>query len=161
MNIFVLDYEPYLAAQYHCDKHVVKMVLETAQILSTALRLRGVDCADLYKTAYVNHPCVQWAAESEGNLAWLSQMGYCLGEEYTHRYGKHHKSATIIDNCIKHIDCLPFEEMTPFRLALPDCYRFDDTVKSYRAYYVGEKSRFCKYTNREPPEWLAPHLEAA
>ena len=98
MNIFYLDKNPKIAAQMHCDKHVVKMVLEYAQILSTAHRvIDGDEVADregLYKIAHKNHPSTAWARAGRGNYNWLSDLWGYLGNEYTHRYGKVHKAAT-------------------------------------------------------------------
>lgn len=147
MNIFVLSKSPTLAAQYHCDKHVVKMVLETAQLLSTV-------AGEGYKPTHKNHPCTVWARESLANYHWLYALGQALGQEYTHRYGKVHKSSLVIDSLPYAPATVTGGMSTPFALAMPDEYRTDCPVASYRAYYVGEKSRMLKYTNRRAPEWV-------
>ncbi len=146
MNIFVLDEDPTIAAQYHCDKHVVKMVLETAQILSTVSG-RG------YKPTHVNHPCTVWARESKANYQWLYDLGVALGKEYTHRYRRKHKSSFVIAEQWPCED-LPSGELTPFALAMPDEYKVDCPVESYRAYYRGEKAAMLTYKHREVPSWL-------
>jgi hypothetical protein len=83
MNIFLLDSNIKKCAQYHCDKHVVKMILESAQILSTVLRLNGVDQG--YKTTHANHPCTLWAGKSFSNWKWLRELASALNKEYRFR----------------------------------------------------------------------------
>ena len=149
MNIFVLDRDIETCAQYHCDKHVVKMTLETAQILSTIL-------GGPYKPTHANHPCTKWARETEGNLVWLWRLGNALGEEYYHRYGKIHKSHQVIAGLqlsSKFCDVRTMN-MTPFAQAMPDNYKGRDAVQAYRDYYRGEKSDIATYKNRQKPYWL-------
>lgn len=99
MNIFILDENPVLAAQYHCDKHIVKMATEYAQILSTAhwkmksqITLDPAFSSALYKPTHVNHPCVEWAAAHNQNYLWLWDLYDAVGNEYWKRYGKQHKA---------------------------------------------------------------------
>lgn len=152
MNIFVLDTDPNLAAKYHCDKHVVKMVLETAQLLCSAYPEGEAP----YKRTHYNHPCAKWARETSGNYFWLAALGHSLSREYTHRYGKYHKSSRVINWCLGNMDrlSLPQGYMTDFVLAMPDEYKLQSVVDSYRWYYVGEKGHLLTYKNREEPEWL-------
>ena len=86
MNIFVLDSNIQKCAQYHCDKHVVKMILESAQLLSTVLRLNDVDYG--YKATHANHPCTSWAGESLSNWKWLRNFAFELNQEYRFRFGR-------------------------------------------------------------------------
>jgi len=154
MNIFVLDLEPHLAAQYHADKHVVKMVLETAQILCTVLNKMGYTTP--YRSSHIHHPCVKWAAKSYENYIWLKNLGLELGAEYTYRYGKIHKCFEVIVN-LPSPDFNEFleNEATPFAQAMPDIYKNqEDTVAAYRNYYVGAKKDLLKYTKRKMPGWL-------
>ena len=95
MNIFHLHTNPKIAARMQCDKHIVKMVLETAQMLSTAARAKGHNIG--YKTAYPNHPMTLWVGESPHNYAWTAIHGLELAREYTKRYKKRHKSQDIIE----------------------------------------------------------------
>ena len=98
MNIFVTDPDPVISAQTLCDKHVVKMVLESAQMLSTAWREYSSEYADeheLYKTAHLNHPCSIWVRLARENYRWLYKHFVALCEEYTHRYEKSHASARL------------------------------------------------------------------
>lgn len=144
MNIFVLDLDPIKAAQYQCDRHVVKMTLETAQILSTVLD-------GPYRPTHHNHPCVKWAGVSKENADWLITHGLALGEEYTFRYGKVHKSVEVIKSLSP--DKLVSLGLTPFAQAMPDQYRNPDVVKAYRDYYRGEKT-WAMWTKRRKPEWF-------
>ena len=154
MNIFVLDQNPVRAARMQCDRHVVKMTLETAQMLSTVINELGGQSP--YKTAHVNHPCSVWARQSVENFRWLYRHGMALSLEYTKRYGKTHKSESVIRQCL---DALPTVSMasveqTPFPLCMPDKYKCDDAVESYRRFYIGEKSRFAQWNKTtEPPAW--------
>ena len=95
MNIFYLHNDPQVCAAYHCDKHVVKMILEYAQLLSTAHHeLDGVPSIECYKKTHVNHPCTKWVRESLQNYRWLMRLITGLNDEYRKRYNKdvNHKS---------------------------------------------------------------------
>ena len=106
MNIFVLDNDPIVAAQSQSDKHVVKMVLETAQMLCAAFPPGEAP----YKRSYYNHPCTVWARKSDDNYYWLCRHGIALSVEYTHRYGKRHKSQDVIEWCL----------LNAYKLKLPE-----------------------------------------
>ena len=158
MNIFVLDENPRTCAEFHNDKHIVKMILETAQLLSTAINtLRGASDPSLYKSTHLNHPCSIWTRASFSNFAWLAELGIELCEEYTHRYSKTHKSEEVIWRAV---DALPNNfldlGLTPFAQALPEELRGQDAVESYRRYYNRDKARFSKWTNRPTPYWFSP-----
>ena len=90
MNIFYLDHDPRLAAQYHCDKHVVKMILESAQLLCTAVNIRAGGQVSPYKTTHVNHPCSIWVRQNSANAMWVWYLLCYLNAEYSFRYGKLH-----------------------------------------------------------------------
>lgn len=157
MNIFVLDKDPSLCAQYHCDKHVIKMILESAQILSTVIQEHWGHgrVEQLYKPTHKNHPCVLWARSPE-NFYWLYKLGKQLAKEYTHRYGKKHKSETILDLVGQYINKNFFEHapVYSFVLTMPDEYKKSDPVRSYREYYKKDKQHLLTYTNRTKPEWI-------
>ena len=167
MNIFALDNDAFSAATMHCDKHVVKMVLETAQILSTVHYIYETEWAeDMYKPTHKNHPSVKWAAECRGNYRWLYGLFRALSREYTIRYDKNHKSWLKLGEMVDKVPrSMPgvLWETTPFALAMPDVYKFvsSDPVECYRAYYFHEKAEMLKYTNREPPEWLTTMTKTA
>lgn len=145
MNVFVVDYDPVEAAKCLMDKHIVKMPLETAQILST---INGGP----YKSTHEGHPCVTWAAEAIDNYKWLVKHGLALCDEYSRRYGKLHKCREVIWLLEE-----PFEKKlnkgsTPFVQCMPDMYRHQDPVVAYRRYYA-TKAAFAKWTKCEPPAW--------
>jgi hypothetical protein len=151
MNIFILDLDAKKAAQYHLDKHVVKMPLETAQMLCTILRNHNIEAP--YKSTHKNHPCTLWAGESIYNFNWLVKLGLELCNEYKHRYGKEHKCREVIIYCRDNKPNLP-RVMTDFAMAMPDEFKTFSVVESYRNYYQFGKSHLLKYTNRETPNWL-------
>lgn len=151
MNVFVLDLNPKLAAQYHLDKHVVKMPLETAQILCTILHEHNIDAP--YKKTHAKHPCTLWAMQSVQNFDWLVQLGVELCNEYTYRYGKIHKCLQVIEYCAQNKPNLP-NIQTGYALAMPDEYKTNDVVQSYRNYYQFGKTHLLQYTRRQHPTWL-------
>lgn len=167
MNIFVLDERPELAASYACDKHVVKQILETAQLLSTAHHM--LDGEDIrlklkpliYKSTHKNHPCSIWARENVANYSWLAIYGELLCFEYTRRYQKTHKTEKLMKMLSmyvpKNITTKPIKR-TPFPQCMPDEYKNDDVVEAYRAYYIGEKRSFARWKNGNIPEWYKRRL---
>lgn len=155
MNIFVLDYEPQKCAQMHCDKHVVKMILETAQLLCGAHWMSDSQHDIPYKLSHKNHPCSIWVRECYENYVWLCDLGMSLCEEYTYRYGKRHKSQDIIEWCMLHKPNLRENgDITPFPLAMPNECKVGDVIKSYRNYYNTHKKDFAKWKNRSVPYWF-------
>ena len=153
MNIFILDYDPKTCAQYHCDKHVVKMIVETAQLLSTAHHILNSNLSGIYKVTHENHPCAIWARQSKENYSWLCRLGLNLCYEYTHRYGKRHKTQNILE-LLSAFNPVASGRLTNFALAMPEECKIGNAVESYREYYIKEKSHILKFTNREKPEWI-------
>ncbi|MFW6173557.1 MAG: pyrimidine dimer DNA glycosylase/endonuclease V [Elusimicrobiota bacterium] len=151
MNIFVLDLEPEKCAVYHCDKHVVKMLLESAQMLSTAVRMSGINKG--YKACYQNHPCTKWVRKSVDNWLWLRDLVFALNAEWKDRFDHlyNHKSFEVVKKLpvpnIKDIG------LTPFALAMPEGYKQKDAVSSYRNYYMGDKRHIAKWRNGKPWWW--------
>ena len=158
MNIFYLDRDPKIAAQMMCDKHVVKMILESAQMLSTAHRvLDGNDIGDskgLYKMAHKNHPSTIWARTNSSNYEWLWAHFDALMKEYTHRYGKKHASKRLIHSLWENPNNITHGDFTDPPQCMPPYCKGDDTVMAYQTYYILEKSRFAKWTKRSIPEWF-------
>lgn len=148
MNIFILDLDTRVAASYHNDKHVVKMILETAQLLCNVHY--SVDKDAPYKKTHYNHPCSIWARNSLSNYIWLCNLGKDLCKEYTERYGKIHKTEEVIDWLIKNKPDIPDIGLTPFAQAMPDKYKDPDPVIAYRKYYVNEKLRISNWKNKTP-----------
>ena len=164
MNIFYFNKCPVKSAQAQPDKMLVKMPLETAQMLSTAHReLDGDDYADkvgLYKRAYWNHPCTVWARESSANYFWLYKHFLALGKEYTFRYGKTHNSVDKLARALfKQPDNIKRIGMTPLAQAMPDKYKNDDPIKAYRDYCINEKHYAKWEKGRAIPNWW--HREVA
>lgn len=156
MNIFYLDQKPWLAAQYHNDRHVVKMVLETAQLLSAAHHILDRDtpiCQNVYKLTHKNHPCAVWVRASYQNYMWTYQLLQYLLAEYTFRYGKEHKTSRLMDY-LQHIpNNIPPVPFTPVALAMPDELKLPNPVDAYRNYYRQGKAHLAKWTKRETPSW--------
>jgi hypothetical protein len=152
MNIFILHPEPIMAARMQCDKHLIKMILETAQLLC-AVYPPGMAP---YKRTHYNHPCARWTRECEANFRWLLTHGHGLCDEYTRRYGKRHKSEYVFEWVREHVPELPQLPLTPFAQAMPDQYKNpDDPVAAYRAYYKGEKARFATWkAPAQAPSWF-------
>ena len=158
MNIFYLDRDPEIAAQMHCDKHVVKMILESAQMLSTAHRvLDGDEIADskgLYKMSHKNHPCTIWARTNSENYEWLWNLYDNLMKEYTYRYGKHHASERLTHALWEFPRNISHGDFTDPPQCMPDYCKSDDTVTAYQTYYIIEKSDFAKWPDERKPEWF-------
>lgn len=152
MNIFILDNDIEKCAQYHCDKHVVKMILESAQLLSTGVRLSGLD--EGYKLTHPNHPCSVWVSESLSNWKWLRELATALNKEYRYRFEKNvnHKSYDLIHSLSS--PSLKDLGLTPFAQVMPESYRCKNPVTAYRKYYKGVKSKIFKWTKRTDPLWI-------
>lgn len=147
MNIFVLDANPETAAILHCDKHIVKMPLETAQMLSTI-------CGGPYKPTHANHPCTVWARASTANYSWLWQLGVALSREYTYRYGKTHRCQAIIESLSKPPASVPVGERTPFAQAMPPECQHADAVLAYQQYYAAHKQHLAAWKFRPKPNFM-------
>ena len=176
MNIFILDDIPRMAAKYHCDIHVNKMILETTQMLSTCLRLNGADdewmiergittkAGTPYKKTHQHHPAVKWASETRDNFDWLSDLGYWLLIEYHFRYDKTHGCEKPLMNIIRldinQSHLIKEGEMTDFAQCMPDEYKVKgDAVAAYRDFYINDKAGFAKWKHSTPqPDWW-PHEE--
>ena len=179
MNIFYIDQDPKVCAEQMVDKHVVKMILETAQLLSTAHRiLDGVEYVGqspsgrkakrwrlsddrettLYSATHINHPSAVWCRQSLANYDWLYRHFIALLKEYTYRYGKTHKCDAMASGIFglgippKNIPRVSF---TPVWEAMaPEYIISNDSVTNYRNYYKSGKTHLHKWTKRQPPEWL-------
>ncbi len=182
MNLFVLDTNPIKAAQLQCDKHVVKMIVESAQMLSTAHRMldgkltRGPSKSGktiskkwvhpdteldvvLYKAVHMSHPCTVWTMDSDMNYTWHYTHFAALCDEYTYRYGKVHATDKLLRGplAITPVN-IKRGAMTQFKLAMksnPECMHPTDPVKSYRMFYQTKQDRFKMFwTKRDIPEWF-------
>ena len=147
MNIFALHTDPEIAAILHCDKHIVKMPLETAQMLSTI-------CGGPYKPTHANHPCTVWARASTANYSWLWQLGVALSQEYTYRYGKTHKCQAIIELLSEPPTNVPAGRRTPFAQAMPPECQHTDAVLAYQRYYAAHKQHLAAWKFRPKPDFM-------
>jgi hypothetical protein len=177
VNIFYLSPDPQKCAEMHLDKHVVKMIIEYAQLMSTAHRvLDGEEYIDLtangrkykrwrmadkhmenglMKSCHVHHPSNVWVRASKANYIWLNRMWNYLLLEYTHRYGKRHACADRVEFLIDAPKNIPIVSFTPPTPAMPDeCKIPGDSLASYHKYYIEKKVSFAKWTKREVPLWF-------
>lgn len=151
MNIFYVDRDPVIAAQQLVDKHVVKMPLETAQLLCSAFPQGAAP----YRRTHYNHPSSVWTRRSRANYEWLIKHGLALCEEYTRRYKKVHKSNIVILWCQANIKGIQWGEdfFTDPPECMPDDCKVGDPVQSYREYYRKYKSYIYNWTNSNKPDW--------
>ena len=183
MNIFYLDHSPRLAAMYHCDKHIPKMILETCQLLFTKHWARVgykpgeyplaqyelskrykeefYQCPKVYKPTHWNHPCSIWTRTSDMHYAWLLELGEGLLFQYKQRFKKEHACTGIIMWMIYNFNPDIGDEFVEPPQCMPDQYKSNDTVKSYQNYYIYEKSRFAKWdrAKRGTPKWFKHGIE--
>ena len=140
MNIFYLDKDPNKAARLQYNKHVVKMILESAQMLCTAHHETYPSDDIPYKKAHVNHPSTIWTRQSLQHYYWLYDHMMALGDEYTKRYNKKHlsiiKCAEILSDAPRGMRNKPFEQPPQ---CMPDEYKDKCSVQAYWNYYIGEK----------------------
>jgi hypothetical protein len=170
MNIFVVDEDPIIAAEMLCDKHCIKMILESCQLLSTAhhvcdgqqVQITGkrtyttYDCKkpNLLKATMINHPCTIWARASRDNYLWLWKHAYAMCKEYTRRYGKVHKlEALLVGDLYNPPKHIPKGKLTPFAQAMPDDCRDANAVIAYRKYYITAKVDIAKWKMNNAPTW--------
>ena len=156
MNIFFLDKTPEKSAEMLCDKHVPKMLLESAQMLSTAVQNYMGRIEELYKPAYPNHPMTKWVGSTFSNFQWTLENAVYISDEYTKRFKKLHKSSRILnviyDN--QYYKDIPDERFTEPPQCMPDEYKDKDYVTAYRRYYNNDKKYFAKWEKgRSCPEW--------
>jgi len=145
MNIFYLDSDPVVAARVQYNKHVVKMILESAQMLCTAhhhyAELYDYQAFVPYKKAHYNHPSTIWCRGNRSQYLWLYNHMVALGEEYTDRYGKEHLTITKCKTPLMFIPKgMPDGFFTEPPQCMPDEYKVEgNSVQAYWNYYIGEK----------------------
>jgi hypothetical protein len=185
MNIFYLDPNPKICAEMHVDKHVCKMVIEYAQLLSTTHRVLDGEMyigktvnnrnikrwrllddreARLMKPTMMNHPSAIWLRQSRDNYIWLYNMWCELQKEFTYRYGKIHATARLLPDLARVPDKCPVGKFTEPTPAMPDeCKILGNSLKSYHIYYVTKKEHLWswsgKINGRKQPEWLSAMLK--
>lgn len=178
MNIFYVDSDPEVAARNMVDRHVVKMILETAQLLSTAhrvidgeeyvgqsqsgrkakrWRLSGNADAIMYAATHINHPSAVWVRENSANYAWLYDHLLALGREYTYRYGRTHLTIDKLKDILK--DAPQNIKQSNVMSKMPSCMDKQyivslDPIVNYRNYYNYGKTDLLRWSNRPPPKWI-------
>ena len=175
MNLFILSLLQKQIAEWMFDSHIVKIILEAVQVLSTAKRLVDPDdpiCSptrplqepQLYKIAHKNHPVTIWVRQSQQNYIWTLILVYEMHKEWRYRFGhtkeEYHKSFLVAGQLLKHMpsaDKFPQQGLTPFAQAMPEEYKVPgDPVKAYQQYYMSpQKSHLLKWTKRERPEFFS------
>ena len=176
MNIFILDKNLDKCAEYHVDKHIVKMPLEAAQMLCTnhwiekylghvPQKLTKEEWAVIkeakknpvrdfpYLPTMYNHPCTIWARATLDNYEWLFGYALSLNEEYRYRYGKSHKSVHEVILNLPEPVSLPRDGLTDFAQAMPDELKGEDAIVAYRKFYHKDKATFASWKYRDKPPW--------
>lgn len=155
MNIFTLDEDLTKCAQYHCDKHVVKMITEYNQLMSTTCHVLGIKVEGIYKKTHVNHPCAVWVRESRSNFEYLLQLNKELLKEYTYRYGKIHAGSRLIPIFESIVDEIPEGKSSNPPICMPEDSKVGrSVVLSYRKYYLLHKRPISKWKLRGCPGWF-------
>ena len=181
MNVFYLSSLPRECAEMHCDKHVVKMIIEYAQLMSTAHRVLDGDQYSgktktgrnikrwkhpisnmentLYLASHINHPSAIWVRANRRHYDWLHAMWIFLGQEYTHRYGREHLTITKLKRVLeKSPQNIPYGKFKQPPQAMPDECKHDSSIIAYRTYYNLYKKPFAKWTNRKMPTFFHNYL---
>lgn len=171
MNIFILSWIIENCVKYHCDKHVVKMILETTQLLSTCQHMVNSSQAEIwteenriYRKTHMNHPSSLWTRECRENYIWLCHLGLALCREYAYRYDKKpedHKCHSKLMFLITHVPSqLPSNNgvITIPKMAMPDKYKCENPVQAYRTYYLNDKQKMLVWRKRGPPSWVPKSL---
>ena len=166
MNRFIIDKTPEAIAMALCNKHVVKMPLEEAQMLCTAMHIHApkdwLETANLYRQVHTNHPCTIWARHTSTNYRFALDLFKAMLAEYTYRYDKVHASSRLIDKLEEGEQFIPRGVLTPH----PECFSEhinlkDGTqwpVRSYRLFYFADKREFLDYKRRPVPYWIRARL---
>jgi len=171
MNIFHLNDSPSASAKDLCDKHVPKMLLETCQMLSTAVRNQipqVIKGDSVYKSAYPKHPMTIWVGDSYRNFVWTYEHGVEINKQYQYRFGKIHKSERILNNIWGSGLMSKMREsfisnqgedaydLTTVPLCMPDQYKWcDNHIDSYREYYFHDKQYFAQWNKGvRKPRWF-------
>ena len=178
MKIFYVNSDPEVAARSMVDRHVVKMILETAQLLSTAhrvidgeeyvgqtqtgrkakrWRLSGNADAIMYAATHINHPSAVWVRENSANYNWLYDHLLALGREYTYRYGRTHLTIDKLKDILK--DAPANITQSKVMTKMPSCMDKQyivslDPIINYRNYYNYGKTDLLRWSNRPPPQWI-------
>lgn len=164
MNLFLLSLDPSECARWHCDKHVVKMILELVQMLYTAHHCTSshtLSSAPLckstgrpgYKMAHKNHPMTKWVREKRSNYNFTVKLASALCVEFEYRYHHYHSCTNHVLWLASNVPDLPRGPKTQVPQCMPEEYKDTCSVQAYRNYYIGDKARFAKWKMRPEPPW--------
>lgn len=169
MNLFLLEWDLADCSRSHCDKHVVKMILEACQMMYTAWHMspEGLPrnapvCTSTGDPGYrrlsnPNHPMARWVRESSSNYAITATLAHFLSQEYTYRYKRTHACDEHVVWLMKNPPTFARSGATMIPQCMPEEYKVNgNPVEAYRRYYRGEKARFARWTSRDPPGWWNP-----
>lgn len=162
MNIFATDINTTTCASYHVDSHIVKMPTELAQMVSFVYYHQDLWDSSIpqllmqFSKSHDNHPCSLWIRENISNFYWTCELGIKLIEEYRYRYNseKHQRCLLIFEWALNNMPELNIQCMTPFALAMPEEFKVDCCIESYRNFYRFDKAHLHKWTKRDKPEWI-------
>ena len=155
MQICVLDENPIVCAQYHNNKHVVKLIVEYAQLMSSAHHAFDTPIKDqVYRKTHFNHPLAKWVRASKDNYSWIYELFLALSSEYTYRYEKNHKTFREKAELLSIVPDLPDIGLTEFVQCMPECCKVEgDAVTAYRKFYHHHKSHIGYWKRRAAPGW--------
>lgn len=160
MQIFILDKNIKQNAKYYTDKHIIKIPLEIAQMISTAYHTLNTENLPEFifkKSSYINHPCNIWVRESLSNFKYACKLGLALYNEYQYRYNKPYKMQRvkkIFEYGLKYPPKIKDSNLTPFAQAIKEDCKHKDTVKAYRKYYLKYKTHLFSWKKRKKPNWI-------
>ena len=155
MNIFYIHKDPVIAAKELADDHIRKMQIESAQMCCTAHWETGTEAP--YKRAHWNHPSTKWVRESIQHYDWLVEHGLEICNEFTKRYGKLHKTQSVLEWLKQNKPNVPNKGFTPPPQCMPDEFKMKDTIEAYKNFYINDKIKIKKLTYNKlnnKPEWI-------
>jgi hypothetical protein len=155
MNIFYINEDPIIAAQELADDHIRKMQIESAQMCCTAHWETGTEAP--YKRAHWNHPSTKWVRESIQHYNWLVEHGLEICDQFTKRYGKLHKTQSVLEWLKQNKPQISDNGFTPPPQCMPEEFRMEDTIEAYKNFYINDKIKIKKLTYNKlnnKPEWI-------
>ena len=166
MNVFLLDEDPELCAQYTCDKHISIGIQNISYILCGVMKNKGISyCYDLSK-AKLSHPFVKWGGERDERFLWLRELGMHLCREFSYRYSRNGTHNHSCEHIVRDVYLKEEERNIRWKkeehkvnidkapMCIPDYLKDESTIKSYRNYYLSKKSHMLQYTKRNVPNWI-------
>jgi hypothetical protein len=156
MNIFYINEDPIIAAKELADDHIRKMQIESAQMCCTAHWETGTEAP--YKRAHWNHPSTKWVRESIQHYDWLVEHGLEICNEFTKRYGKSHKTQSVLEWLKQNKPNIPNNDFTPPPQCMPEEFKMENAIEAYKNFYINDKIKIKKLTYNKlnnKPEWIS------